>query len=150
MSKIIKGKVAAKKVENHTIRLHIKAGAANAAPPIGPALSQWKVNIMGFCKAFNDETQDRKGQILPVDIHVTEGGKYTFSVLKERVTDLIRKKFGFEGGAKTAGREDFKTISREDLRDIAREKFADLVAADEEAAINTIAGTARSMGIRVI
>ena len=139
-----------KKADNHTIRLHIKAGAATAAPPIGPALSQWKVNIMGFCKAFNDETQDRKGQVLPVDIYVSEGGKYTFKVLKERVSDLIRRKLGFEKGATTPGREQFKTVSREDLREIAKEKLPDLIAFDEEAAINTVAGTARSMGIKVV
>lgn len=138
------------KAGNHIIRLHIKAGMANPAPPVGPALSQWKVNIMAFCKAFNDETQSMKGSVLPVDIIVSPGGKYTFKVGKERAGDLIRKALGIEKGCSNPGREVFKEISREQLREIAKYKNPDMTAFDEEGAINTLAGTARSMGIKVI
>jgi large subunit ribosomal protein L11 len=136
--------------KSHTIRLHIKAAGATPAPPIGPALSQWKVNIMAFCKAFNDQTQALKGSYVPVDIFVKQGGEFTFKVYNKRASDLIRETLGLDKGSKTPGREDFKTISREQLREIARYKSPDLSAADEERAINTLSGTARSMGITVM
>ena len=130
------------------IRLHIKAGAATPAPPVGPALSQHKVNIPSFCKAFNDETRGLSG-FLPVDIHVSDGGKYKFTVHQERTSDLIRKELGLEKGATNPGRESFVKITRAQLKKIAAYKIKDLIATDEEAAINTIAGTARSMGILI-
>ena len=145
-----KGSTAAPKSGSHTIRLHIKGGMANAAPPIGPALSQWKVNIMGFCKAFNDQTMGQKGLYLPVDIFVKAGGAYTFRVGSERSSDSIRRILGIDKGSSNPGRENFKEINREQLRELAKSKKPDMTAFDEEAAINTLAGTAKSMGIRVV
>jgi len=136
--------------KEHTIRLHIKAAGATPAPPVGPALSQWKVNIMSFCKAFNDETQAMKGSVLPVDIFVKQGGDFKFKVYKKRAADLIRETLGIEKGCSNPGREVFKEITREQLREIAKYKFSDLSASDEEKAINTLAGTAKSMGITVV
>jgi large subunit ribosomal protein L11 len=137
------------KPKKRVIRLHIKAGSATPAPPIGPALSQHKINIPTFCKAFNDQTRSMQGY-LPVDIIVGDGGKYTLKIHSERTSDMIRKELGLEKGSSNPGREEFKTVTREQLRRIALHKMPDMTSANEEAAINTIAGTARSMGIRVI
>jgi large subunit ribosomal protein L11 len=141
--------IKVQKPKKIVIRLHIKAGAATPAPPVGPALSQHKVNIPSFCKAFNDETRGMSG-FLPVDIHVADGGKYKFTIHQERTSDLIRKELGLEKGATTPGRESFHKITRAQLKKIAEHKIKDLVVANEEAAINTIAGTARSMGILLV
>lgn len=136
------------KPKKKVIRLHIKAASATPAPPIGPALSQHKVNIPGFCKAFNDETRGMQG-FLPVDIHIMDGGKYTLTIHKERTSDLIRKELGLEKGSSNPGREQFNSITVQQLKKIAEFKLPDLVVNDEKAAINTIAGTARSMGIKI-
>ena len=139
-----------KKVKGQVIiRLHIKAGAATPAPPIGPALSQHKLNIPSFCKEFNDKTKTMGGVYLPVDIYVLEGNKYSMQIYGRRVSDLIREELGIDKGSQNPGREAFKTITKEQLLKIAKQKIPDLTAANIEAGVRTIAGTARSMGIRV-
>jgi large subunit ribosomal protein L11 len=144
-------KVETAKTGNHTIRLHIKGGMANAAPPIGPALSQWKVNIMGFCKAFNDQTQDKKGIYLPVDIYVKQGGAFTFEVHQERTSDTIRKLAGLEKGSSTPGREKTRQqIKFGQLLDLAKSRNASATEDELNSIARTYAGTARSMGLEVI
>jgi len=143
-------KVETAKVGNHTIRLHIKGGMANAAPPIGPALSQWKVNIMAFCKAFNDQTQDKKGIYLVVDIHVKQGGAFTFEVFPERTSDVIRKLIGIEKGCSKPGREKFKQINFNELVALAKTRNSNATEDELKAIARTFAGTARSMGLEVI
>ena len=138
-----------KKSNQIKIRLHIKAGAATPAPPIGPALSQHKLNIPSFCKEFNDKTKTLGGVYVPVDIYVLEGNKYSMKIYNRRVSDLIREELGIEKGSKVPGREEFKTITRAQLLKIAKYKMPDMTAANEDAGVSTIAGTARSMGIRV-
>ncbi len=139
----------AKKVTG-TIRLQIPAGAANPAPPVGPALGQAGVNIMEFCKQFNAATQGNAGMIIPVVITVFTDRSFTFITKSPPAAILIKKSAGLAAGANKPGLESVGQISRSELLEIVRIKKEDLNARNEEAAINIIAGTARSMGIEVI
>jgi large subunit ribosomal protein L11 len=139
----------AKKVKA-IIKLQIPAGQANPAPPIGPALGQHGVNIMGFCKEYNERTSKQAGTIVPVEITVYQDRSFTFITKTPPAADLIKKAIGLEKGSGAAGREEVEAVlSRAKLREIAELKIKDLNANDVEAAERIIAGTARSMGVKV-
>ncbi|ARA92755.1 MAG: 50S ribosomal protein L11 [Bacteroidetes bacterium] len=138
----------AKKVDGY-IKLQIKAGQANPAPPIGPALGQHGVNIMDFCKQFNAATQDRMGLVLPVVITVYADKSFSFIVKSPPAAVLLKKAAGIEKGASDPLRQKVGTVTWDDCVEIARQKMADLNAYDEQHAARMIAGTARSMGIVV-
>jgi large subunit ribosomal protein L11 len=139
----------AKKVNGY-VKLQVPAGAANPSPPIGPALGQQGVNIMEFCKQFNAQTQKvEKGLPIPVIITVYSDRSFTFVMKTPPAAVLIRKAIGIEKGSGTPNTSKVGKISRKQLEDIAKLKTPDLTAADLEAAIRTIAGSARSMGVDV-
>ena len=131
------------------IKLQIPAGQANPAPPVGPALGQHGVNIMQFCKEYNDRTSSQTGSIVPVEITVFEDRSFTFITKTPPATDLLRKALGVEKGSGSTGHEEVGTLSRDKLREIAQGKAKDLSANSIEQAEKIIAGTARSMGIKV-
>lgn len=131
------------------IKLQIEAGKANPAPPVGPALGQHGINIMAFCKDYNERTASQAGSIIPVEITVYEDRSFTFITKTPPVADLLKKAAGIQKGASTTGREKVGTITKEKLREIAQIKARDLSAKDVEGAMRTIEGTARSMGIEV-
>jgi large subunit ribosomal protein L11 len=139
----------AKKVNGY-IKLQVPAGAANPSPPIGPALGQQGVNIMEFCKQFNAQTQKvEKGLPIPVIITVYSDRSFTFVMKTPPASVLIRKALGIEKGSGTPNSSKVGKISRKQLEEIAKTKQPDLTAADLEAAVRTVAGTARSMGVDV-
>jgi len=138
----------AKKIDSY-IKLQIKAGQANPAPPIGPALGQKGVNIMEFCKQFNAATQDRMGLVLPVVITVFSDKSFTFIVKSPPAPILLLKAAGIKKGAGDPLRERVGTVSWEQCQEIAKQKMEDLNAFDIDKAAAMIAGTARSMGIKV-
>ena len=139
----------AKKITGY-IKLQVKAGEANPSPPIGPALGQRGVNIMEFCKAFNAATQNvEKGLPLPVVITVYADKSFTFITKTPPATVLIKKAIGLAKGSSKPNSNKVGKISRAQLAEIVKIKQPDLTAADEDAAIRTIAGSARSMGLDV-
>ena len=139
----------AKKVTGY-IKLQVPAGAANPSPPIGPALGQQGVNIMEFCKQFNAQTQKlEKGLPIPVIITVYSDRSFTFVMKTPPASVLIRKALGIEKGSGTPNSAKVGKISRKQLEEIAKLKTPDLTAANLEAAVRTVAGTARSMGVDV-
>ena len=138
----------AKKIDGY-IKLQIKAGQANPAPPIGPALGQHGVNIMEFCKQFNAATQDRMGLVLPVVITVFADKSFSFIVKSPPAAVLLKKAAKIEKGAADPLREKVGTVTWEQCKDIASQKMEDLNAHDVEAGAAMIAGTARSMGLKV-
>ncbi len=131
------------------IKLQIPAGKANPAPPVGPALGQHGVNIMAFCKDYNERTSAKAGSIIPVEITVYNDRSFTFITKTPPTTDLLKKALGVEKGAGDSAREKVGKLSREKLREIAQLKAEDLNAVDTEGAERIIMGTARSMGIEV-
>ena len=132
------------------IKLQIPAGQANPAPPVGPALGQHGVNIMDFCKAFNAQTQGPNiGQVTPVEITVYEDRSFTFITKTPPAAVLIKEALNITSGSGEPNRNKVGSISRDQLRSIAERKMPDLNANDVDAAINIIAGTARSMGVEV-
>lgn len=139
----------AKKITGY-IRLQVKAGEANPSPPIGPALGQRGVNIMEFCKTFNAQTQGvEKGMPLPVVITVYSDRSFTFITKTPPATFLLKKAVGLKSGSAKPNSNKVGTINREQLAEIAKAKQPDLTAANLDAAIRTIAGSARSMGLEV-
>lgn len=140
--------MAEKKVAN-VIKLQIPAGAANPAPPVGPALGAAGVNIMQFCQAFNAETQDKKGDIIPVEISVYEDRSFTFICKTSPAAELIKKELGLKGGSGVPQRDKVGELTQEQLTKIAEIKMPDLNANDIEGAKKIIAGTARSMGVTI-
>jgi len=137
----------AKKVTGY-IKLQIPAGQANPSPPVGPALGQQGVNIMEFCKAFNAQTQQlEKGLPTPVVITVYSDRGFTFIMKTPPASVLIQKAIGIQKGSATPNTAKVGKISRKQLEDIAKLKMPDLTASDLEAAVRTIAGSARSMGV---
>jgi len=139
----------AKKVEAY-IKLQVKAGQANPSPPVGPALGQHGVNIMEFCKAFNAETQGLEpGLPVPVVITVYADRSFTFVTKTPPAAILLKKAAGIQSGSGRPNTEKVGTVTRAQLEDIANAKDPDLTAADMDAAVRTIAGTARSMGLNV-
>jgi len=137
----------AKKVEAY-IKLQVKAGQANPSPPVGPALGQHGVNIMEFCKQFNAQTQKAEpGMPLPVVITVYNDRSFTFIIKTPPASVLLKKAAGIKSGSKVPNRDKVGNVNRAQLEDIAKTKMPDLTAADMDAAVRTIAGSARSMGI---
>ena len=131
------------------IKLQIQAGAANPAPPVGPALGQHGVNIMEFCKAYNAATESQRGQIVPVEITVYEDRSFDFITKTPPASRLILKAAGVEKGSGVPHKEKVASITRAQVREIAETKMPDLNANDLDAAEKIIAGTARQMGITV-
>jgi large subunit ribosomal protein L11 len=141
--------MAPKKKVTGLIKLQIQAGAANPAPPIGPALGQHGVNIMEFWKAYNAATEAQRGNVIPVEITVYEDRSFTFILKTPPAAELIKKAAGVAKGSGTPHTTKVGKLSREQLRQIAETKMTDLNANDVEAAEKIIAGTARSMGVTV-
>ena len=139
----------AKKITGY-IKLQIPAGAANPAPPVGPALGQKGVNIMEFCKQFNAKTQDAKGMLTPVVITVYADKSFTFITKVPPVPVLIKKAVGIESGSGEPNRKKVAKITKAQIQEIAQKKMPDLNTIDLEAAMRMVAGTARSMGIDVV
>jgi len=131
------------------IKLQIPAGSANPAPPVGPALGQHGVNIMQFCKAFNDTTKTKEGIILPVVISVYEDRSFDFIIKSPPAAVLIKRAANLAKASSNPGKEIIGEVTREQLAVIAKEKMEDLNTNNLDQAIKTIAGTARSMGIKV-
>jgi large subunit ribosomal protein L11 len=132
------------------IKLQLPAGAANPAPPVGPALGAHGVNIMGFCKEFNAKTKDQAGLILPVVITVYADKSFTFILKSPPASVLLKKACNIASGSKVPNRDKVGKVTRKQLLEIAKTKKNDLNARNDDAAIKVIAGTARSMGIDVI
>jgi large subunit ribosomal protein L11 len=131
------------------IKLQIPGGQANPAPPVGPALGQHGVNIMEFCKAFNAQTAQANGRITPVEITVYEDRSFTFITKTPPAAVLIKEALNLDKGSGEPNREKVGRLSRKQLQDIAEIKLEDLNARDVEAAMEVVAGTARSMGVEV-
>lgn len=138
----------AKKVIN-VVKLQIPAGKANPAPPVGPALGQAGVNIMGFCKEFNARTQEQAGLIIPVEISVFEDRSFTFITKTPPAAVLLKKAASVEKGSGEPNKNKVATVKESDVREIAESKMEDLNAASVEAAMRMVEGTARSMGFEV-
>jgi large subunit ribosomal protein L11 len=138
----------AKKIAGR-IKLQIAAGQANPAPPVGPALGQHGVNIMGFCKEFNAATKEQAGMLIPVVITVYQDKSFSFITKSPPAAVLLKKAAGIATGSKEPNKEKVGKVSREKVMEIVRVKWKDLNANSEDAAIRMVAGTARSMGIEV-
>src|SRR5690554_2122615 len=141
--------MAPKKKVTGLIKLQINAGAANPAPPVGPALGQHGVNIMEFCKAYNAATESQRGNVIPVEITVYEDRSFTFITKTPPAAELIKKAAGVDKGSGTPHTVKVASITDAQVREIAQSKLEDLNATDIDAAAKIIAGTARSMGITV-
>ena len=139
--------MAPKKKVSGLIKLQIQAGAANPAPPVGPALGQHGVNIMEFCKAYNAATESMRGNVVPVEITVYEDRSFTFITKTPPAADLIKKAAGVQKGSGIPHTNKVGKISMDQVREIAQTKMPDLNANDIDAAMKIIAGTARQMGI---
>ncbi|MFN0068439.1 MAG: 50S ribosomal protein L11 [Limisphaerales bacterium] len=139
----------AKKVTGQ-IKLQIPGGQANPAPPVGPALGQHGVNIMGFCKEFNARTKDAAGMIVPVVITVFQDKSFTFITKSPPASALLKKAAGIASGSKTPNKDKVGKVTRKQILEIIKLKKDDLNAASEDAAVLMISGTARSMGIEVV
>jgi large subunit ribosomal protein L11 len=131
------------------IKLHVPGGQANPAPPVGPALGQHGVNIMEFCKQFNSKTSDKQGITTPVEITVYADRSFTFITKTPPAAVLIKRAIDIPSGSGEPNREKVGTITRAKLEEIAKTKMEDLNANDLDAAVQMIAGTARSMGVVV-
>lgn len=132
------------------IKLQIPAGKANPAPPIGPALGGAGINIMGFCKEFNAKTQDRAGDILPVEITVYQDKSFTFITKQPPVSRMILKEVGIESGSKVPNRDKVGKLTKQQVMKIANNKRQDMRAESDEAAMRLVMGTARSMGVDIV
>jgi large subunit ribosomal protein L11 len=133
----------------HNIKLNIPAGKGTPAPPVGPALGQAGINMMEFLKKFNEMTAPQIGFVLPVEITVYEDRSYGFVVKQPLVTDLIKRAAGITTGAKNPKTDKAGTLTRAKLLEVAKLKMADLNTTDEEMAMRVVAGSARSMGVRI-
>ena len=131
------------------IKLQIEAGKANPAPPVGPALGQHGVNIMDFCKQFNDATKDQMGMVIPVIINVYKDRSFDFVTKVSPVANLIKRAANIKSGSKVPNKDKVAKLTKEQVRTIAETKMSDLNANSIEAAMSMVAGTARSMGITV-
>ena len=138
----------AKQIDGY-LKLQVRGGQANPAPPVGPALGQRGVNIMEFCKAFNDKTKSMAGKPVPVEITVYKDKKFDFKIKSPPASFFIKEAVKLKGGSKEPGRNIVASISKKQLEDIANQKMNDLNAHDLEEAVKIIAGSARSMGIEV-
>nr|WP_208379670.1 50S ribosomal protein L11 [Alkalibacillus almallahensis] len=140
--------LVAKKVVD-VVKLQIPAGKANPAPPVGPALGQAGINIMGFCKEFNAQTEDQAGMIIPVEISVYEDRSFTFVTKTPPAAVLLKKAAGIESGSGEPNRNKVASVTSDQVREIAETKMPDLNATDVDAAVRMVEGTARSMGITI-
>jgi large subunit ribosomal protein L11 len=131
------------------IKLQIPAGQATPAPPIGPSLAQHGINISEFCQRFNDQTQEQKGWVIPVEIRVFEDRSYEFELKQPPVSELLKKTIGIEKGSGEPNRTKVGSITQAQLKEIAQRKMEDLNADDLEAAMKIVEGTAKNMGIEV-
>lgn len=131
------------------IKLQIPAGKANPAPPIGPALGAAGVNIMGFCKEFNAKTQDKAGDILPVEITVYADKSFTFVTKEPPVSEMIKKSLGIESGSGIPNRNKVGTLSMTQVEEIAKKKYPDMGVRTLDSAMRMVMGTAKSMGVDV-
>ena len=131
------------------LKLQIKAGQANPAPPVGPALGQHGINIQDFCTQFNDKTKEQMGNIIPVEITVYEDRSFEFILKTPPASELLKKAAGVKKGASNPLTDKVGTVTKDQVKEIAEIKMPDLNAADIEAAMKIVAGTARSMGIKV-
>ncbi len=141
--------MAAKKIKV-ILKLNLPAGGATPAPPVGPALGQHGIPIMEFVKQYNDRTKDQKGDIIPAVITVYEDRSFTFITKLPPVSAMIKKALNLESASKKPGREPAGNITKDQIREIAQRKLVDLNTDNIESAVNSVAGTARSMGIKVI
>jgi len=139
----------AKKIQGY-VRLQLPAGAANPAPPVGPALGAQGVNIMGFCKEFNAKTKDQNGMIIPVVITVFSDKSFTFICKSPPASVLLKKAAGIASGSAKPNQDKVGKVSKKQILEMIKIKKADLNAGSDEAAISMIAGTARNMGIEVV
>lgn len=140
--------MAAKKIKT-VLKLNLPGGTANPAPPVGPALGQHGVNIMEFINQYNEATKDQKGQIIPAEITVFEDRTFTFVTKLPPVSELIKQKLGLKKGSSKTPAESVGEISRDQLKEIAEFKLKDLNTTNLESAIKTVAGTAKSMGVKI-
>lgn len=131
------------------VKLQIKAGKANPAPPVGPALAQHGINLMQFCKEYNARTASQAGNIIPAEITIYHDGSFKFTLKTQPAPDLLRKAAGVERGSAEPNRDQVGSITRAQLEEIAKLKMKDLNAIDLEGAMRQIEGTARSMGIAI-
>ena len=141
--------MAAKKEISGFIKLQIKGGQANPAPPVGPALGQRGVNIMEFCKAFNDKTKSFAGKPIPVEITVYKDKKFDFIIKSPPASFFIKEAVKLKSGSKELGRSIVASITKKQLEEIANQKMSDLNAVSLEQAVKIIAGSAKSMGVEV-
>ena len=132
------------------VKLHCPAGKANPAPPVGPALGQHGVNIMEFCKSFNEKTASQMGDVIPVELTVYQDRSFTYICKTPPAASLLKKMAGLEKASGTPNTEKVASLTRSQVREIAERKMTDLNARDVEAAMKIIAGTARSMGITIV
>lgn len=138
----------AKKIKT-VLKLNLMGGAANPAPPVGPALGQHGVNIMEFCKAYNEATQDKKGQLIPAEVTIFEDRSFTFVTKLPPTSELIRQTLKIKKGASNTPKETVGTLTMEQVKKIAETKLQDLNTTRLESAMNSVMGTARSMGVKV-
>ena len=131
------------------VKLQIRAGQATPAPPVGTALGQHGVNIMDFCRQYNEATQQHAGQVIPVELTIYEDRSFTFITKQPPAAELLKQAAALEKGSSEPNRNKVARVTRDQLRDIAERKMPDLNASDVDAAIKVIEGTARSMGIEV-
>lgn len=139
----------AKKIQA-IVKLQLPAGKANPAPPVGPALGQHGVNIMGFCKEYNAKTSNMAGSIIPVEIIIYQDKSFTLALKTPPATDLLKKAARVTKGSPVANRTKVGSVTRTDVRNIAEQKMVDLNAVDIDGAMRMIEGTARSMGITIV
>ena len=132
------------------LKLNLAAGKANPAPPVGPALGQYGINIMDFCKKYNDATKDKLGEIIPAEITIYEDRSFNFVTKLPPVAAMIKKKLKIEKGSAEPSRISAGTLTQKQLEEIAQEKLPDLNTTDLEKAKKTVAGVARSMGVKII
>jgi large subunit ribosomal protein L11 len=139
----------AKKIAN-ILKLNLPAGTATPAPPVGPILGQAGINMMDFLKQYNAKTQDKKGQIIPAEITIYEDRSFTFVLKLPPASAMIMQKLHIKSGSQTPSRKSVGKLTKDQVREIAAEKLSDLNTTDLDAAIKTIEGTARSMGVEIV
>ncbi|MCI0577130.1 MAG: 50S ribosomal protein L11 [Chloroflexi bacterium] len=138
----------AKKIKA-VVKINVQGGKATPAPPVGTSLGPHGINLMQFCKEYNARTANQVGQVIPAEVTIFQDGSFTFTLKTPPTVDLLKKALSLPKGSAVPNRDKVGTISREQLREIAEVKMKDLNALDIEAAMQIVAGTARSMGIRV-
>ncbi len=138
------------KKEKAIIKLQINAGKATPAPPVGPALAQYGLNIAEFCQKFNDETKDSEGFKIPVEVTVFEDRTYSFKVKQPPASELIKKEIGIEKGSGVPQKDKVGKMTKEQLKNVAQKKMSDLNTDDIEKAMECIKGTAKNMGVEIV